>query len=514
MVLRRLSIRTIGALGLAAAVLAVVMYAIPRRGVDNTVSLPDVADASFLNLGANFNGSENGEIVGDVNGDGLDDMFFAGSVSDSRVCLVLGRRNANWGCNFSVASGEAAFIAGPGSNRVARAGDVNGDGLSDLLVDQVFSAASREQMVSLILGRRGADWGHAFPMAQADACLLLPHMWGWMSHASLAAVGDVNGDGCDDFLIGTAFDAQHGKNAEGFGSGKAYLILGRREADWGRSFSLREADASFLGEHGGDMASQDLCGAGDVNGDGLADFLISAPGNAKAGANAGQVYLLLGRRAADWGRDFDLAQADASFVGMRNQTLGWRVAPAGDINGDGLSDFVVGGGTVFQGQSQGRVFNLFFGRRDADWGRSFPAANADVSLTIGRETTVLNGIAPVGDLTGDGIDDLLVGLTLGEARGIQITPRVALWASRPHTHIALIAGRRAGAGWPADLAGEESRFIDRRAWSFGDFLSGGGDVNGDGLPDVLIGARDDDLTEPTNRRFYLLLGRRDLGSAE
>jgi hypothetical protein len=107
-------------------------------------------------------------------------------------------------------------------------------------------------------------------------------------------------------------------------------------------FDLSNADASFWGEHAGDESGHSVASAGDVNGDGLDDFLIGARRDVEH-SGAGRTYLILGRVAADWGTDFDLSNADASFLGEHAYDFcGWSVASAGDVNGDGWDDLLIG----------------------------------------------------------------------------------------------------------------------------------------------------------------------------
>jgi len=147
----------------------------------------------------------------------------------------------------------------------------------------------------------------------------------------LHTAGDVNGDGYDDFLVGTFHN-----DTKGYDAGAAYLFLGSKSADWGHDISLLNSDARFLGAKHYESAGYFLGGGGDVNGDGLDDMLI--------GAADGYLYIVFGRTAADWGMDFVLYDdADAWYEeeGDEDQA-GISNAIIGDMNGDGYDDIICG----------------------------------------------------------------------------------------------------------------------------------------------------------------------------
>jgi hypothetical protein len=244
--------------------------------------------------------------------------------------------------DFSLSNADASFWGEDAADRtgesVASAGDVNGDGRDDFLISSYTDeeGGPGAGQTYLILGNAAADWGMDFSLSDADASFLGEHSYDASGH-SVASAGDVNGDGRDDFLI-FAYDRDVGNKA-----GQTYLILGNAAADWGMDFSLSDADASFLGEHANDVSGWPVASAGDVNGDGLDDFLIGARFNEDGGNDAGQTYLILGRAAADWGMGFNLSSADASFWGEdAGDQSGYSVASAGDVDGDGCDDFLIG----------------------------------------------------------------------------------------------------------------------------------------------------------------------------
>ena len=148
---------------------------------------------------------------------------------------------------------------------------------------------------------------------------------------SVAGAGDVNGDGYDDILIGAYRNE----------AGRSYLILGK-PSGWSMDADLSTSDASFPGEDTDDYSGLSVAGAGDVNGDGYDDIMIGASRNDDGGTDAGQSYLILGKPSG-WAMDTDLSESDASFLGEdADDWSGISVTGAGDVNGDGYDDILIG----------------------------------------------------------------------------------------------------------------------------------------------------------------------------
>ncbi len=307
---------------------------------------------------------------------------------------------------------------------------------------------------------------------------------------SVSNAGDVNGDGYDDFLIGARSSDENGAMA-----GQTYLILGK-DSGWNTDADLSTADASFWGEDGGDASGHYISGAGDVNGDGYDDFLIGAYGNDDGGSQAGQTYLIFGK-ATGWAMDTNLSTADASFWGEdAYDTSGRVVSGAGDVNGDGFDDFIIGAHRNDEGGTSTGQTYLIFGK-DSGWTMDTDLSGVDASFH-GEDSDDESGnsVSGVGDVNGDGYDDFLIGANLDDDGG----------DNTGQTY--LIFGKTTGWAMDANLSAADASFWGENANDFsGGSVSGAGDVNGDGYDDFLIGVKSNDESANNAGQTYLILGK-------
>jgi hypothetical protein len=320
---------------------------------------PITADRDLSLADARYLGEDSGDQAGaavsgagDVNADGFDD-------------IIVGAYRHNDGGNYA---GAAYVLSGPlttsgylssglaelvGENpidwaggSVSGAGDVNGDGFSDILVgasgDDTRGATSGA--VYLLYGPVAGY----LDLSAADVKLLgeAPED---LAGYSVRGAGDVNADGLADILIGAAFGS-----AAGAYSGAAYLLNGPVTAD----AVLSSADARLVGEDAQDFAGWSVSGAGDVDADGTDDVLVGAPGNDTAATYAGVAYLLYGPLAGE----HDLARADVRFIGEASDTghAGISVADAGDVDADGHSDVLIGSQYNADGDAPGAAYLILF----------------------------------------------------------------------------------------------------------------------------------------------------------
>ncbi len=250
------------------------------------------------------------------------------------------------------------------------------------------------------------------------------------------------------------------------------------------TWPLESGPASLLGRDP-DAGGGRVAAVGDLDDDGTPDLAVGAPLDDNDGPDAGRVYLFSGADVDV--RNLDLDAADVIIGGADgDDLLGWSVAGAGDLNGDGFADLAVAALLRREGDGSGTVF-LFFGPWDG-WGADLSVADADV-VVRGEKLNAGSGyaLAAGGDVTGNGLDDLWIGApyTLEVEDDSLSVELDELKLGAVH----LLQGR---AAWPSGIdLGPDSRLSilgEAEAGMLGSSLAAGADISGDGVPDLCTGS--------------------------
>jgi len=475
---------------------------------------PDVIDLAELDgsdgfvLQGAFSGEQAGQSVslvssaGDINGDGLDDMIIgapyapATALNSGRAYVVFGTAG---GFPASVRLINPGASGGPGGFRmrgeaeedqagrsVSGAGDVNGDGIDDLIIGAIQSEdepgrayvvfGSDSGLIDPIQDLSGLDGTTGFELVGEND--------NDRAGFSVSTAGDINSDGIDDIIIGTP---------RIFGRrGAAYVVFGS-DSGFPSSLELEGINGIngfvLVGEEPYDRSGWSVSAAGDINGDGVDDLMIAASWASTTEAISGRTYVVFGSNSGSanpFPNPMPLSSLDGSngFVldgEVFGDYSGWSVSTAGDVNGDDIDDIVIG--TLTAGTSY-----VVFGSSTG-----FPSP-IELSGINGINGFVINGesfndrsgisLSGAGDINGDGIDDLIIGAPFADAKyGVQDNSGAAY----------VVFGSDAGLPSPFELSSIDGSngFImsDINADSkIGQSVSDAGDVNGDGVDDVIIGA--------------------------
>jgi Ca2+-binding RTX toxin-like protein len=477
------------------SIAAIAFAALPQQS--GNVDLASYFDVRVDGAAAGNVLAEHADSAGDFNGDGFGDVVLTNETA-SFAWIVFGRAVSGQIDLQSPGSGAVKISNAAAFTIAAGAGDVNGDGLGDVVLGDTGAN-----------GGAGASWvvfGSTTP-TDLDVTSLGTHgfeidgetagdaLGTWVDSA-----GDMNHDGFGDVITGAFGAGNNNRN----GSGSAYVVFG--------SASTTAVDAGALGSRGfridgannNDAAGSVVAGGADVNGDGTADVLVGATQTSYSFAGAGSVYVVFGKSDTsnvDLKNTIDAASPTGGYRidgAAASDQLPRSLAIVGDMNADGRAEAVAGADSAKNPSGadtkRGSVW-VAFGKTST----SAMTLNA-TSVTLGSGGFRIDGqaqndqfgrsLGPAGDVNGDGTDDVVIGAIGASNNGRMNSGSAYVVFGRSATQT-VDSNSLGSGGFRLDgaVAGTPGDYLGRSA-------NGAGDFNGDGRADIVSGA---EFADPSGR---------------
>ena len=456
---------------------------------------------------------------GDINGDGIADLVIGAPSSDpndkdnaGKSYVVFGSKDGfDPTIDLATLDGTKGFVINGAQEgdqsgySVSNLGDINGDGVDDLVIGAPGDIGSLGK-VHVIFGSKEAGYfNDPIDLSNLNNKGFSVKGSGFISNAgwSVSSAGDINGDGFKDLLIGATND---GNNGPGI-FGESYVIFGKE--NFNSTINLDDS-AQFGVNDGLIIISNDennlgysVSSAGDINSDGIDDLIIGAP--YADTNNSGSTFVIYGRdKDNPFTNTFDEGIINVSEFNLEDgfaingqdvDQSGFSVSKAGDINGDGIGDLIIGardGGTNYTGKTyvvfgKNGKFDSNINLADLDGSNGFAINGIEEFSNSGWAVSAL------GDVNDDGIDDIIVSVpNVNDSKG----------------QAYVIYGSNAPFSPSFDLSsinGDNGFVIDGLVANgqFGYSVSGAGDVNDDGVNDLIISTP---FTNSNNGAAYVVFG--------
>jgi len=503
-----------------AIIFTIVIYA--NAISQNTLNVEELLGS---NKAVFLNGIKSGDLSGwfvdnakDINRDGIDDLVIGARFASPKNRTMAGQTYTLFGnyiqnvdleqldelrLGFTIDGKTATF----NGYSVGTAGDIDSDGFNDILIGardgrplgRAFSGEAYLIFGSNIIGNR--DPIEASDIDSPTGITFYGAEDGDFLGNAVSQAGDFNNDGFDDFLI-AAVEAKDSNNIQKVG--KTYLIFGDKNVKNIDSLDLlnfnSEVGIEFVGNNFGDLSGYALGGGGDINGDGFDDIIITAIGAKRSDNNLplGECYVVLGNNRPSvtpvtLNTDFLDGTSGFKITGMNEaHNFGFSTAILGDINNDGIDDFIVSEiGTAAvdgeeappSGEGIGKAY-IIFGSPNFSKEFDLLSINGDNGFIInGKDLGYFTGwsVSDAGDVNNDGTSDLIIGAPGADLNGIRDTGEVYIVYGRDDFDQFLDLDKMTTAEGVTIEGYEQDSFF---GWS----VSGAGDTNKDGFDEVIIGA--------------------------
>ena len=411
--------------------------------------------------------------AGDVNGDGIDDFMIGtfhynvGGWDRGAVNLFLGKTERFSG-SIHIDAADGRLIGHAALDAISYdlgCGDFNGDGYSDILVGAPAGsndAPTNPGYAYILFGKQNPDWSLTMDIRTKADVRFDGETALSLTGYSVSSVGDMNNDGCDEFIVTSLLYDSQGINDRGC----VYFFKGK-PSGWTTPISLSNADAIFIGTYKSAQLGSWASDAGDVNGDGIPDFMFGCRGN-------GNVYLVYGRAAMDWGKSFLATSADVTFIPTSGSSLSNMLDRGGDVNNDGYDDLILS--DVNYSSGKGIVY-VMMGRQS--FSSPFSVENASGSyLGLNAGDNAGFWVAGGFDYNYDGYTDFLFGTHGYDGSAMENNGAAYM-----------VLGKASGWAKNVSLMTIPNYATNTKSGAqFGECVAVLGDINGDGVEEVAISA--------------------------
>lgn len=454
-----------------------------------------------------------GKAIGsDFNGDGIHDVIMGAELNNDNgadagaAYLLYGTTSFSStyrldgdGINVTLLGKAAGDTFG---RSVGSAGDINADGFDDIIVGAPKNAdGATNGGATYIL------YGHpSLPATITAAAATDVTIVGGFSTSDylgreVASAGDINGDGFDDVSIGA-----DGIDTPGTNAGARYILYGSAALSSDYDTAGTGVNVTLLGKAASDEMGLGTCsGTGDVNRDSLDDVIVCGRRNNDGGSNdEGAAYILFGSTSLSATIRMDGAGANLTILGdTAGGLLGIGASGGGDINGDGFDDFLIA--SALQGADVTGASYLFYGRTFSNTTFDVENSQEDVKISGKANNDQLSiEVNPGGDINDDGFFDIVSCARFNDDGGGNNAGACYITYGGSSLATSLNAGN-------ADVTILGKTADDQ----LGQRFSGVGDINNDGLPDLAMGAINNDDGPGANNAgaVYILLGNDSLSSS-